>query len=87
MAFKKQSSQAASNGGGLPASMLNDPAYQDLVNQALSPMRTQQDKIAWLYKQGWAAKQACDLILVTREGTRTPEQHFNTVVKKLGLRR
>jgi hypothetical protein len=85
MAFKKQSSAGGSN-KGLPLAKLNDPEYQTFVNAALDRMTLQQDKIAFLYKEGWAAKQACDLVLVTRDGTRTPEQHFNTVVKKLGLR-
>jgi hypothetical protein len=85
MAFKKQSATGSSN-KGLPLSKLNDPEYQEFVNRELDKMSEQQDKIAFLYKEGWAAKQACDLVLQTRNGTRTPEQHFNTVVKKLGLR-
>jgi hypothetical protein len=85
MAFKKQQTQFAGGNKGLPLAKLNDPAYHDEVNLALDAMFTQDAKIVYLHRQGWAAKQMCDLVLETRKGTRTPEQHVHTVLKKHGL--
>jgi hypothetical protein len=82
MAFKEQkTSTTRTSAKGISATMLDDEAYQEVVNNALDALSTQQAKILWLHSQGWSPKQM-QILLRTAGGGVTPVQHVNQVLAK-----